>query len=87
MSDNNLVYSTATGRIEQPKESKPSQWPQRRAVCRSESDQDGVLLLSLLPLVLGKVRQVHQPQCLHYDGSLRRLFLLLLQEVFSLHLP
>ena len=25
MSDNNLVYSTATGRIEQPKESKPSQ--------------------------------------------------------------
>ncbi len=25
MSDNNLVYSTATGRIEQPKESKPTQ--------------------------------------------------------------
>ncbi len=25
MSDNNLVYSTATGRIEQPKETKPTQ--------------------------------------------------------------
>ena len=25
MSENNLVYSTSTGRIEQPKESKPAQ--------------------------------------------------------------
>ncbi len=66
MSENNLVYSTSTGRIEQPKESKPAQSKMfkdgfLRIERQTKGRKDkGVMLVHRFDIVLNDLQKLAQ---------------------------